>query len=528
MGRSASANLTATARVNDQASSEFKKIGKEVKELGHGFEKSAKVIELFGTSAGEMGGEVAQAASKVTGLASIIATGGAFGVASAAAQLLITGISAAYKAMRIESDLAARGQEFAVKNMERARDAAVEHAKEIDKLRDAIRNFGKTEEQVSRDGIEREIARREFGVKILQTEIAGRKDHVEAMQAEIAQLSVMKGGEIASGEAGVRKIHQLEAQIAEERGLLRIQEGGLPITAQRLADLRTELQLTGQLEAKKTGKKHKEDDTKFEESRAKAIASLEAKIAKGSAEIANGNSERLIDLDHKEAKSAEEKERKKAEYAKKSASEREDYESHIASVLERNFQFVADQIIDTEKTAKEKFANIGKYILQQVIGAIVAKAAEAAAGAIANAFDEFPYPANIAVAGVAGAAALAAVLALRAKAGGAAAGGVVTDGSGPVADDVNMNVSRDELIIPAHVHRALRSVMSRKAGSRGGAATGGVVSSGGAGARTHGNNGTSLHVHVQQMVPDSSAGVRSGVRAMGPALAELRRRRMIA
>lgn len=78
------AGLKLTVWTDDKSSGPLKAIGNEAKRMGEGFSKSAAALRLVDSAAGQMGGKIADAAGKITGLASIAAAGGPFGLALAA------------------------------------------------------------------------------------------------------------------------------------------------------------------------------------------------------------------------------------------------------------------------------------------------------------------------------------------------------------------------------------------------------------------------------------------------------------
>src|SRR3990167_4721158 len=92
-----------TAWVDDRASGPMKQIGGEARRMGEGFSKSASALRLFEGAAGQMGGGVADAASKVSGLASVIGSGGPFGLAIAGVTVAVGAANLAYRIFSEES-----------------------------------------------------------------------------------------------------------------------------------------------------------------------------------------------------------------------------------------------------------------------------------------------------------------------------------------------------------------------------------------------------------------------------------------
>src|SRR3990167_385280 len=456
-----------TAWMDDKLSGPMKELGKGAQKMGEGFSKSAATLRLVENAAGDMGGEIANVAGKVSGLAGIIGSGGPFGLALAAMTIAVAAGAKVYQDLTNESRLAARGTEFAAQRFLEAGKALDEHRRKVEELRREVANFGKTQEQVSKDGIRQEIERREFGAKILAAEIDKRKEGIVAMQAETATLSVMEGGEIASGEAGVRRIHQLNERVAEEGGLIRIQEACLPINAQRLGQLREELKLTGQLDNKKKAKKEtkeEEDVKKNAEERAGIIIAMEERIERARQQIDKTNLDRKIDIDHKETEIL----KKREDDLIRADEDQEKTERHLANIAQELSQAVTDVALANSGEAKDAAIDAA---ISTALGIIAAEAAAGAAKAI-EAHAGIPFVGPI-VGALAAGVITAMILAFRSKVVGAATGGLISGGT-PGRDRVPAMLMPGELVMPVPVAQAFQR-MANGGNSGSGGGSGGNV-----------------------------------------------------
>lgn len=488
------AGLKLTVWADDKASQTFKAVGKEAARMGKGFSKSASALRLVGDAAGQMGGGIADAAGKATMLAGVIGSGGPFGLALAA---LTAGLAAAafvYRSVTAESRAAEKAHEAGAKVVAAAAARIEDYRKKLAELEKQIRDVGKTQAQASAAEMQAEIDRRAFGLKLLEQEIEQRKARSDAMREEIAALSVVRGGEIVSGEAGVRRIAQLEETIKSEESLLRIQESGF------LSSQKTVIQLLAQVDAYKRLDGAQKQEKKAKEENAKAERELEAAAKKRGRAMeeawrrgikgATEEYQRKLDLDQK-----------LAEFQASKAEEREQMFASVADASIGAASMIGAAAISGSATEQEAARSAAVTSIGAALASGAAKAIEAHAG--------IPAPWGQ-ILGVAAAAAITLAIKGMTAQYGFARGGRVSGPGGPTSDSIPIRVSSGETIVPAGLSDQLARVFTSNgpvSGGAGGFASGGRVNRGGGGNVTIVNE-------FRSVMPPNSLDTRRAVRVI--------------
>jgi len=113
MPANARGNLSITAKVfGKQAENQMQDLGKSANGMGEQFGKSAGLLNALGDAGASAGGKVADLTGKTAQLAAIAGTGGALGIAIAAATAAVWGLSKAYTALTEASEDAKRANKL--------------------------------------------------------------------------------------------------------------------------------------------------------------------------------------------------------------------------------------------------------------------------------------------------------------------------------------------------------------------------------------------------------------------------------
>jgi hypothetical protein len=167
-----STSLTVTARAVDKASGPLGDVGKSVKALPEQFGKASAAMSVLGGVSQQLGGQIGGAAQKLSGLASMVASGGPIGIGIAAISVAVAAGSKmweAYTESTRQAELAAKSLDsvFAsqVKGIEDSR-------RRVDDLSRSLRNFGLSSSEATKADLERKMATQAEGVSRLSAEIA--------------------------------------------------------------------------------------------------------------------------------------------------------------------------------------------------------------------------------------------------------------------------------------------------------------------------------------------------------------------
>jgi hypothetical protein len=145
----ANSSLRLTASVSDKASAPLKAIGQEAKRMGEGFSKSAAALRLVEGAAGQMGGKVADAASKVSGLAGIVGSGGPLGIAMAAGTALVAAATAAWKLYNTDAETAKQAMKSMDDALRRMNEGVSKQKEALAGLTEELRFFGQSSDQIA-------------------------------------------------------------------------------------------------------------------------------------------------------------------------------------------------------------------------------------------------------------------------------------------------------------------------------------------------------------------------------------------
>lgn len=204
MGRETQIGVDIEARDNTsqafvQASAGAKKtegaftgIGKAVKSMPEQFGKASAAMLVMQNSTSQMGGKIADVGNKVTGVASLLMTGGPMGVALAAAAALTMAASVAWDAYSAETRHAEAAQRSLEVAMQKLNDRMTAQTAGVEKLKKEYADFGKTTAQITIDDLKKEIEMRERSLKVLLKERKQSRYNFEASKEE-RQAAVEEG-----------------------------------------------------------------------------------------------------------------------------------------------------------------------------------------------------------------------------------------------------------------------------------------------------------------------------------------------
>jgi hypothetical protein len=502
-----SANLRITASVDNKASGPLKAIGQDAQRMGQSFEKSASVLRLVSGAAGEMGGSVASAAGKVSGLASIVGTGGPFGIAMAAGTALIAAASAAWKLYNADAEAAVNAMKSMDDALRRMNEGVDKQKAALAKLTDELRFFGQSsdeiaiqkgeerlaiiDEEIQRNGkLISELARKRYSQEGL-SDIDAKQ--LEALKANNDAMRV-NAENIAASNARIQE--RIDMQFKESEEQRRSAD-----VARAAADARRQ-----QEEAEEERKRRLKE---LEDSRFKRREDAEAKLTALVTQHAKAREEAQIHATNAVVNAEEQ-----------AARDRRDIEQRLSaakmamaeSVAQAAIQAMGQLIIASRSGSKEQ----RKAAREAAITSINAALAEAAVKAIA-AHAGIPAPWGQ----ILGAAAAVAVTALAQSYNkGYAHGGTVRGGT-PGRDSVPIMAMPGEMIIPVGVANELRSIAGSNGprSSSGGFAMGGTVSSRPA-------EGAALHVTFNSTLPPSDLETRRAAQALRSEMMKVARRGM--
>jgi hypothetical protein len=458
------ASLRMVASVEDRATAPLKAIGQEAKRMGEGFSKSAAALRLVEGAAGQMGGKVADAAAKVSGLAGIVGSGGPLGVAMAAGTALVAAATAAWKLYNADAAAASDAMKSMDESLRRMNERMGKHKDALVAITDELRFFGQSSDEIA-------IQKGEERLAIIDEEI-------ERNGKLISELARKRYSQEGLGDVDAKQLEALKAN----NDAMRLQAETIAANNKRLQE-RIDLQFKESEEqrraaaatqaaadAKRQQEKEEEERLKrlkdLEESRAKRRADAEAKLTAYLKEQADKREQIAIHVTNGVVETEEKgaKERQKTE--EQLARDKEAMQQRVAAVATEAVQLMVSAALSG--SGKQRDAAIEAAKIQ--IAASIAKAAIEAIAAHAG----IPF------AGVVlGAAAATAIVALAGKYNtGFAHGGTVRGGT-PGRDSVPIMAMPGEMVLPVGVANEIRSIASSNGprSSSGGFAAGGTVSS---------------------------------------------------
>lgn len=391
-------SLTLNAKARDNASGPLSDIAKSVKALPDQFGKASAALGALGGVTQQMGGQVAAAAQKLTGLASVVASGGPIGVGIAAISVAVAAGTKVWE-VYTESSRQAEAAARALDGVFAAQAKGIDDSKRrVEELSRSLRNFGKTTTEATQADLERKIAMQTQGLEGLNAEIAKQ----EARNKELVESNTRV---VQMYNYRTQAVVELTAEQEEEKRLNELVINGLKTSAvnlQRQLEMdKQAVQLAGELAQKETqaeqSKKRKADATRNaakeqqDENKAlrEAAAAEEAYARKvGERLAANFNMAsaayaREAELSEKNAKYLQEQEEKATKDAEDENNKRIQMTQRYADVLVNSVGGAFADIIDGSKSADQAFGDmfksLGKMVLQQASTYLVAKGIEMAA-----------------------------------------------------------------------------------------------------------------------------------------------------
>jgi hypothetical protein len=401
--------------------------GQVLKTLPEQFAKSSSALLLFQNSVSGMGGQVADAANKLTAVVGLVATGGPIGIGLGALTLGIGAASAAWDVFTSETRNAESAQRTIATALATSSDRLREQKDEVKNLNNELRFFGQEAAIVAITKQEELIAANERGVEAITAErdallMNGRvfRDLTPEQEKRLENLNKIIDN--STKMLGVRRqtLEQMKAIRArtEEQNSADEKQQRIAATAitQRndlLASLRSEsiareqatksgvnmsqatLQIAGDVEllVKKLQNKAKLTAREIEQARTLISLSRQAREEDQithDQKLVNLNS-RLAAIDSEVAKNAAARDRQ-LELDEQIIKSREAATERATEDLTSSMQTMANSSIDIitnfEETAENKLKAFGKLAIQtgaQVALKIIGqRAAEAAAGAASS------------------------------------------------------------------------------------------------------------------------------------------------
>lgn len=523
-------------------------LGKSANGIGEQAGKSAALLNTLGGAANQAGGKFADLGGKAAQLAGIMGTGGALGIAIGAATAAFWAASKAYTHLSEVSEEAQAANKRLAATFKESTAELVKQRQRIASLRKELANVGKENSEILRgeaDALEDNAHMVHERLDLMRQEILEN----ERLIAAIEDVGFAQANGTMLKRSDIAALKEENAHIKETAEGMR---KGLKLRAERIRLNREEASLTDQTTAKKKAQAEAEGVVSERRKKAGEAAKKAAELEKKRAAIAWRELAELQAAEARMTKTIEEEEKKRAEAAEKAAERKKKADDEAfkkrteaaraahAAELERLREVGAltTEVAGTMGNAfgnyfaaraegGEAAANAEKALLKDILMTtlatvkkiIIAKAAEAAAKQGA-AFSSTVVGLVLAPAMATAMFALISGFANRFNKGGEVTGGT------PGKDSVLGLLTPGEIVIPEPMARMFKQLLGR-GGSSGPAsgpafpmfAMGGMVapSAGGGGA-------VSLNVTIQQMIPDTKAGIRAGLLAIAPELSELDRR----
>lgn len=487
-----SGSLKLTAWVDNKASGPLQAIGNEAKRMGEGFSKSAAALHLVSSAAGEMGGQVAGAAGKVTSLAGLL-TQGPFGVGIAAATLAVGAFSLAWRTFTAESETI----EAAIKQIDSAisgmATASAKQKEELRKLSEEVRFFGMSAAEAT-------LFKNDERLSAIDQEMQRNEDVIKALvRKKVAQ------GELEDiDQKQIDALRAANAAMYENAQTIRATSDNI----QRKIDLEfmEEERVRASTEATKGKTKAIKAQAEADKEAADLARSRLATVNEFyEAEKRNNERNTRAQLD-----SLREADEAKVRIEEKSANERKKIEEDLADEKERMQQQVASAVADAVSLmVSASLSGSGK----QREAAIAAARAQIAASIAKAAIEAIAAHAGVPFVGVVlGAAAAAGIVALASKYDTGFAHGGTVRGGVKGRDSVNIMAQDGEAVIPVSLASGLRDVLNSNGprSSSGGSAfaSGGTVRSSGR-SMAHG-----INVTFNSTLPPSNLETRRAARAL--------------
>lgn len=507
MPRTADATLTVTAQAVNrtrgpmrEAAGDFDNLAKVAQRAPEQFSKAANVLNLVQGAAGEMGGAVAEATGKLSGLASMAAAGGPLGLAIAGTTALAAAGAAVWKTYALEASNADAATKSIDKVFDGMRKRLEDQQRGTLSLADQVKYYGKSANEVRLIKAQEDAQLQDKSLPLVRADVDAMKARAAAAAKEAEQLKIVIG---TRGE--VYRVHDEELKKQAEalaREAAKMEEG-LKISEEKRADLAKEIPLLAQLiglenqhtaaVTKGTAAKKQRKDTD-EDLLSYAASSEQARKA--------------IDKIKKDAeKAAAEQE----QVARESAACRTKIEGDAQAVIQQKnketsmimaqgfgeaFGALIAGSVEGSKVARQNAVTTARSI-------IAAAAAKAAAENMASWAGTGPW--GVAIGAVTSAAVYATVMALTSKLtmaqGGFVRGTPGTDKVPGWLSDGEYVMTRDE------VAAARRGVMPSRLNAQGG-----------------GGASVVLNASFSSIVPHSSQSMQEAARVLGKEMRGLQRR----
>ncbi len=412
------APLKAAEKQATNTAGRFDRLKKSVTALPDAAGKASASLMLLQNSTSQMGGQVADVANKVIGLAAVMATGGPLGIAIAVLTGLVMAGSVAWEAFTREVENAKRAAKSWSNVVELMNARIQTQVERIKDLAAAYKDFGKTQQQIGIDNLTREISARAKIIQKLEDQIRASTEAYRIGEITITQRFEQENALSNQLVIAVNK------QALDKKELSNIQ-----------ALIVREEKHTGAI---KKGTKARKNRilvlAELDEARKNAMQSS-IDLIKGELEEAGEGKQVLIGIENDKIAAFQKTQQFKRDFADKTA----EYEiaasnrvfnaeqansrkrseaitsafQVIGGIVQNHFQMV----LDGTETISEAFTNMAldimQAILRQVLATSLAKAVEAAIGS-AGAVSGVPIIGPV-LAIAAATSTLAALMAIRAK-----------------------------------------------------------------------------------------------------------------
>lgn len=510
-----SAGLKLTAWVDDKATAPLKSIGKEAERMGQGFSKSAAALRLVEGAAGQMGGSIADATGKVSGIIALVGSGGPLGLGVAALTAGVGLAATAWQAFGEQTRLAAEE----IRSMEEKTRKSIEAVVDLDRK---IRDFGKTALQAEIDQLVEEIRLKKEAVVADQAMLASSRDLVkgrgqivaigEEINQNIADNRTVSAGALAAQQ---QQIKADETRLAKLNQLLALEKEKTAGAAASAAAERA---------ANVARAKAEEAIRKQRDALAKLNQEIDKALAKNIPEPPPipGNDRAPIELTREEIEAINDAAEAERNRGTITADERDKFIAAEKSKKLAARQTAKDIITSTGEGVAALIASSEAGSAKQREEARRTAMASIAASAAKGAAEAFASQAGIPIIGPAlGAVAAAAVGVAIMKLAKFQHGGVVRGGI-KGRDSVPIMAQQGETVLPVGLSNALRNVVNSNgpaAGSSPGFASGGTV-------RRAASGGGTTVVNFTSLERPTAIEARRIARMLTPAMGEMRRRGM--
>lgn len=364
-------------KIGNEGGKSLDKLKSSASALPGQFGQASAAMLVAGNASSQMGGKIGAAAGQVSQLGALVATGGPVGIALAASAALSL---AGAKAWDIYSE-SARATKDAIKTLntfiEASKNKTRDLAIELKLANEELRFLGKSQSEIKTIKFGEFLANSEDGAASLNSEIA----KLTARNAELAKQMdtvVAVGGQFSEDKLGLSKatkeeielnkasietfkqqIVSIERRRAITKELITVEDESIKKSEQIVdADKRRALQ------ADKAKKLEEEAAKAAADALAERLAGIDRLVARRAAAAS-----KQLELDASIAQQQDATLIAQDEARKVRAAQ-------TADIISQQFASITNEILDTQKTAEEKFLAIGKnlsasalQILQQVIQA---------------------------------------------------------------------------------------------------------------------------------------------------------------